>query len=149
MDDILNSPSYWYWFTAGVLLVALEALIPGFVLVWLGVSALITGVVALVFTDMGLVFELLIFAGLSVATVLTGRRWFTRLNENSSMPLLNRRGEQYVGQRYTLHEPIRDGRGRVKVGDSLWNVRGPDLPAGAHVQVTSVDGATFIVERVD
>ena len=149
MEELLNGPAYWYWFAAGVLLIALEALAPGFVLVWLGVSAIVTAVVTLIFQDMSLTYQLLIFAVLSVVSVLTGRRWVSRLNERSELPLLNRRGEQYVGQRYTLKEPIRDGRGRVKVGDSMWSVRGPDLAAGAHVRVTSVDGATLVVERVD
>lgn len=149
MEELLNGPAYWYWLAAGVLLIALEAVAPGFVLVWLGVAAIVTAVVTLVFQDMGIVYQVLIFAVLSVGSVLTGRRWVSRLNERSESPLLNRRGEQHVGQRYTLKEPIRDGRGRVKVGDSVWSVRGPDLPSGAHIRVTAVDGATLVVERVD
>jgi len=34
--------------------------------------------------------------------------------------------------------PIVDGRGRVRVDDTVWLVEGPDLPAGARVQVTGV-----------
>lgn len=149
MEELLNGPVYWYWFAGGVLLIAMEALVPGFILVWTGIAAIVTALITLIFQDMGLTYQILVFAALSVASVATGRRWVMRLNENSSMPLLNRRGAQYVGQRYTLSEPIRDGRGWVKVGDSRWNVSGPDLPSGAHVRVTAVDGATLVVERAD
>jgi membrane protein implicated in regulation of membrane protease activity len=149
MEELLNGPAYWYWFAAGVLLIALEALVPGFVLVWIGVAAISTAIVTLIFQDMALVYQLLIFAGVAVASVLTGRRWVTRLNERSESPLLNRRGEQHIGQTFTLREPIRDGRGRVRVGDSMWAVRGPDLPAGARIRVTAVEGAILVVERAD
>ncbi|MGF1626805.1 MAG: NfeD family protein [Alphaproteobacteria bacterium] len=149
MEDLLSGPAYWYWFAGGVLLIALEALAPGFVLVWTGIAAILTAVVALVFQDMGITYQVLVFAVLAVASVLSGRHWVRRLNERSERPLLNRRAEQYIGQRYTLQEPIRDGRGRVKVGDSMWGVRGPDLPAGAHIRVVQVDGATLVVERAE
>ena len=149
MESLLNGPPYWYWFAAGVLLIAIEALIPGFILIWLGVSAIITAVVTLIAPDMAITYQVLIFAVLSVITVLTGRRWMVRLNERSDQPMLNRRGEQYIGQKYTIDQPIRNGRGRIRVADSMWNVKGPDMPAGANVRVTGLDGATLVVERVD
>ena len=55
--------------------------------------------------------------------------------ETTDQPLLNRRGEQLVGRIATLTEPINDGRGRIKLGDTLWRVSGPDLPAGTQVRV--------------
>ena len=51
--------------------------------------------------------------------------------DESDQPLLNRRGEQLIGRIATLTEPIKDGRGRVRIGDTMWRVSGPDLPAGA------------------
>ena len=44
---------------------------------------------------------------------------------------------QLVGRIATLTEPINDGRGRVRIGDTMWRVAGPDLPAGAQVRVRS------------
>ncbi|MEZ5670463.1 MAG: NfeD family protein [Alphaproteobacteria bacterium] len=149
LEMLLNGPPYWYWLAGGVLLIALEIMVPGAFLIWLGLAAIITALATVIAPDMALTYQILIFAGLSVVTVLTGRRWMVRLNERSEQPLLNRRGEQYIGQRYTLDKPIRDGSGRLRVGDSTWVVRGPDLPAGAHVRVTAIDGATMVVERVD
>ena len=60
-------------------------------------------------------------------------------------PTLNRRGASYVGRHLTLLEPIRDVLGWAKVGDGRCRVAGPDLPAGSHVQVVGVDGATLRV----
>jgi membrane protein implicated in regulation of membrane protease activity len=63
--------------------------------------------------------------------------------------LLNRRGEQKIGQRYVLAEAIVHGRGKAKVGDGLWLVSGPDLPVGAMVEVVGVDGTTLVVKVAD
>jgi len=61
---------------------------------------------------------------------------------------LNRRAETYVGRTFTLERPIVDGRGRLKVDDTVWLVEGPDLPAGTRVQVTGTDNTRLRVERL-
>ena len=40
-----------------------------------------------------------------------------------------------IGRTATLTEPITEGRGRIRIGDTMWRVSGPDLPAGARVRV--------------
>ena len=40
-----------------------------------------------------------------------------------------------------------DGRGKVRLGDSIWAVEGPDTPAGARVTVTGAKGTVLVVER--
>jgi membrane protein implicated in regulation of membrane protease activity len=61
-------------------------------------------------------------------------------------PALNRRAEQYVGQSFTLKEPIVNGEGKIKVDDSTWKITGTDIDAGATVRVIAVEGSTLIVE---
>jgi membrane protein implicated in regulation of membrane protease activity len=46
-----------------------------------------------------------------------------------------------------VEEAIAHGRGRVRIGDTLWLVEGPDAPAGAQVRVTAAEGAVLQVER--
>jgi membrane protein implicated in regulation of membrane protease activity len=62
---------------------------------------------------------------------------------------LNQRGQQYTGRIFTLDQPIVNGVGKVEVDDSSWRVKGPDLPAGTHVQVVGVDGVVFVVESAE
>jgi membrane protein implicated in regulation of membrane protease activity len=64
----------------------------------------------------------------------------------SDEPHLNRRGAQSVGQTLTVVEPIVHGRGKVRLGDTLWAVEGPDCPAGTRVRVTGVAGTVLVVE---
>ena len=61
----------------------------------------------------------------------------------NDQPLLNRRGEKLVGQRFVLTEAIVNGRGKVSVGDGSWLAEGPELPAGSEVEVVAVDGTTL------
>lgn len=59
----------------------------------------------------------------------------------------HRLGLRYIGQALTLQSPIQDGTGRVRLGNRDWDVRGPNLPAGARVRVTGVDGSILLVDR--
>jgi hypothetical protein len=63
------------------------------------------------------------------------------------LPFLNRRGDQHIGRVYRLEEAVRNGRGKARVGDSLWLVSGEDMPAGTEVKVTAVEGTVLQVER--
>ena len=64
-----------------------------------------------------------------------GKKIMGRRGDETDQPLLNRRGDQLVGRTATLTEPITNGRGRVKFGDTMWRVSGPDLPVGTTVRV--------------
>jgi membrane protein implicated in regulation of membrane protease activity len=60
----------------------------------------------------------------------------------------HRIGERYIGQVLTLQDGIRDGAGRMKLGNRRWALRGPNVPAGTRVRVTGVDGSVLIVDRL-
>jgi membrane protein implicated in regulation of membrane protease activity len=66
----------------------------------------------------------------------------------SDQPNLNRRGAQFVGLTVRVEEAIEHGRGKVRVGDTLWTAEGPDAPAGAEVRVTAADGPLLRVGPV-
>ena len=64
----------------------------------------------------------------------------------TDQPDLNRRPDQLVGRVVAVEEAITHGRGKVRIGDTLWIVEGPDAPAGAEVRVTAAQGAVLRVE---
>jgi hypothetical protein len=66
---------------------------------------------------------------------------------DSDLPDLNIRGQQYIGRSLVVEQAIQNGRGKVRVGDSLWAAEGPDTPAGARVTVTAARGTVLVVER--
>ena len=78
--------------------------------------------------------------------VVIARKFFRADDEQSERPLLNRRAQQHVGKSYLVADAIENGRGKVKIGDTLWRAEGPDAAQGARVKVTGADGATLMVE---
>jgi inner membrane protein len=138
----------WSWVVLGLVLMGLELLAPGAFLLWLGLAAVLTGILDWLF---GLSWQaaLLAFAVLSIGAVLTGRAVTRhRDEEDEGRPVLNRRAQGLVGRVFVLADPIAGGCGRLRVDDSSWRIVGPDAPAGASVRVTRVDGATLVVELV-
>lgn len=59
----------------------------------------------------------------------------------------HRLGVRHIGQALTLEVAIQNGIGRVRLGNRDWQVRGPNLPVGARVRVTGVDGTVLLVDR--
>jgi membrane protein implicated in regulation of membrane protease activity len=138
----------WSWIVLGLVLMGLELAAPGAFLLWLGLAAVLTGIVD---WALGLSWQAaaLVFAVLSVGAVLVGRAVTRhRDEEDGGRPALNRRGQSLVGQVFILDAPIVGGSGRLRVDDSSWRIVGPDAASGAGVRVVRVDGATLVVEAV-
>lgn len=153
LERIFSELGPWNWMVLGFALLALEILVPGVFLLWIGIAALVTGALSLALWEASFwtwEIQVLVFLVLSLISAYTGKRMVGSSKDTTDQPLLNRRGEQMVGRTATLTEPIREGRGRIQLGDTLWRVSGPDLPAGARVRVTKVADVDLelIVEAV-
>jgi membrane protein implicated in regulation of membrane protease activity len=143
----LEQVVFWHWWILAVLLAIIEVFAPGAIFIWLGASAGVVGFVVLALPDTSWKIQLLIWSGLSVASAVGWRLYLKRNPTETDRPTLNRRGEQYVGRQFTLAEPVVDGLGKIRVDDSTWKIESDgDLPAGAKVQVTAVEGTVLKVE---
>lgn len=142
---LLMSLGAWNWLILAVLLLVLETVIPGVHFLWFGLAAAVVGVLAL---GIGFAWpwQVLAFIVLSVATVLWVKRVVRPDVALSDLPDLNERGRQYVGRSVVVEEAIANGRGKVRVGDTLWSAEGPDAPAGASVTVTGTKGIVLVVK---
>jgi membrane protein implicated in regulation of membrane protease activity len=128
----------WNWMLLGFILLCLEIFAPGVFLLWIGIAALIVGSASLLLWDAAFwswQVQVLVFLMLSLASAYVGKKIVRDRETASDQPLLNKRGAQMIGRTATLAEPIKEGRGRIKLGDTTWRVSGPDLPAGAQVRV--------------
>lgn len=134
----------WAWLIGGIVLLALELAMPGSFLIWLGLAALVVGIASLV-VDLSWQVAWIGFAALALVFLLVGRRLFSAERTTSDRPHLNERGQALIGRQFTLTEPIVGGEGRVRIGDTLWRVRGPNLTAGTQIEVSQTDSATLIV----
>lgn len=142
-------PDFWHWWILALALIIAEILLPGTFFLWMGISALVLGLVAWLVPALGWESQVMLFAILSLVSIVGWRLWQRRHPDVTDHPTLNRRGEQYIGRVFVLETPIDNGFGKVRVGDSLWRVEGDDAPAGARVRVKDVDGVVLVVERAD
>ena len=140
----------WSWMVIGVALLAFEVMSPGVYLLWFGVAAILTGLLSFQLWDFafwGWQMQVLAFLILSLASVLIGRRLFPATGaDDTDQPLLNQRDRQLVGRLATLTEPIVNGHGRVRIGDTLWRVTGEDMAEGTRVRVVAAENGELRVE---
>lgn len=148
MDEFFPFLGHWTWFVAAAIFLLLELLSPGVFFLWLAIAAALTGLADI---SQGLPWqaELLVFAALSVVAVLVGRRFYAGpAIEPEDNPYLNRRQMGYIGRSFTLTQPIVNGRGKLTIEDTVWEVEGPDLAAGTLVKVTAVKDMNLIVTPI-
>jgi membrane protein implicated in regulation of membrane protease activity len=145
MEQIFPWLGDWTWWILAGLLLIFELLAPGIFFMWLAAAAVLTGLAAMVF-DMSWQAEFMVFAILAVVSVFAGRSLYQgRVVKPADNPYLNRRQEGYIGRRFTLKQPIVDGRGKLTIEDTVWEVEGPDMQKGTHVRITGVKDMRLIV----
>jgi hypothetical protein len=147
MGELLSKLGTWNWLIIGVVLMAIETFAPGVFMLWLGLAALIIGLLSF-----GIAWswqaQIMAFAALSIAMVPLWRYYSGRNAKPTDKPFLNKRAEGLIGRVFTLEKPIVDGVGTVKIDDTVWRVSGPDAPAGSRVKIVSADGASLRVGPV-
>jgi membrane protein implicated in regulation of membrane protease activity len=144
VNEFITHLTWWHWMVLAVLLAAAETLIPGAVIIWFAASAGVIGLLMVV-VDIPWQFQLIGFGLLGLAALLLYRMYRRKNPGTFEQPNLNQRGLQYVGRELVLVEPIEQGSGKAKLGDGVWKVSGPELPAGARVRVTGVNGTILTV----
>lgn len=145
MTEMFGTLGTWNWLIFGVILMALELIAPGVFLFWLGLAALLTGLISFVLTP-SWQFQILMFAVFAAAAVPVWRRVARGSAAGSTTsPFLNKRADALVGRVFTLEKPIVDGSGTVRIDDTIWRVAGPDAPAGSRVRIVQANGASLTV----
>jgi len=135
---------HWIWAVIGLVLAALEMLVPGVYLIWLAVAALITAALTFVF-DPGVPLQIVNFVFLALIIAFSARRFLRDTPLFSADPLMNKRGARLVGETAVVVQDFVGGTGRVRLGDSEWLARGVDMNAGERVRVTGSEGAILLV----
>jgi membrane protein implicated in regulation of membrane protease activity len=144
---LINLATHYGWWLLALVLIGAEILMPGFFMLWIGIAAAAMGVVVLLLPDLSFPWQAVLFVVFSLASCYLYWKFVRHARDAASdQPLLNRRAEQYVGRRFFLDSAIVNGQGKARVGDSVWVVEGPELPAGSPIEVVAVDGSTLKVQ---
>jgi membrane protein implicated in regulation of membrane protease activity len=145
--EYLSTIGKWNWLILSAVFFVLELLAPGAFMMWLGLSALLVGLIS-VFADWPWQYQLIAFAVFALASIPLWRRFAHRVEGGGDQPFLNRRADAFVGREFTLEKPIVSGNGTVKIDDTIWRLAGPDCPGGSRVKVVRTDSATLVVVPV-
>ncbi|MBP7062848.1 NfeD family protein [Ferrovibrio sp.] len=135
----------WHWLALGVALAGLEILLPGAVLIWFGAAAFCVGGLLWLLPDLSSAAQFGSFAVL--APLCLGLGLWLRKRGAAANPeaVVNQGAARLIGQRGRLEGALENGHGEMRLGDTVWPVRGPDLPAGSIVQVIGAEGALLLV----
>lgn len=135
----------WIWAIGSVVIAVLELLTPGVYLIWFAAGGAITALASFSF-DLSFSTQISIFVVSCTFTCVCGYFVYQRLitSDGGSAPL-NQRNLELIGSRGKIIEPLKNGSGKVELGDSVWLAEGPDLNMGAPVIVTGVRGTVVIV----
>jgi membrane protein implicated in regulation of membrane protease activity len=145
--EYLTALGKWNWLILACVFFVIELVAPGAFMLWLGLSALLVGIISLL-VDWPWQYQFVTFAVFALASIPLWRRFAHRVEKEVDQPFLNRRADAFVGREFTLEKPIVAGTGTVKIDDTIWRLSGPDCPGGSRVKVVRADAATLVVEAV-
>lgn len=131
------------WIVAGLVLAALEMIVPGFVIIWFGVAAVVTGLISF-FVHNGYV-QFVSFLSLSGLMVFLAQWIGRKITRPEPVPVGANRLADAEG---VVTQDIQPGApGRVKVVGEEWRAESEFvLAAGARVRVVRVEGTRLIVK---
>ena len=139
------------WFVVALVLLILEFVMPGLIIFFFGLGALVVSIVCLI-TEISLNVQLIVFIGTSVLSLLVLRRWLKgiffgritgrRQGENDM--------EEFIGERAIVVKKITPKiGGKVELHGTNWRATADcEIAEGAPVEITGKDNLTFTVKPV-
>ena len=140
------------WFIVGIVFVLAEFVMPGFVIAFFGLGALVAALTTVLGLTTTLVWQTVVFIVVAVASLFLLRRYvksvFAGKTEGEGLDEFN----LDVGAIVTVTEEINPARGtgHVKYQGAPWKARSTEpIPAGASVRIIGKENITLIVEKVE
>lgn len=146
MYDYSQISVHAMWWLLGLLLIASEMLVPGYFLLWIGLAAGVMGMLTWLIPGMDFIAQTVVFAILAISICTFYWKVIRpRAEKRDDQPLLNHRSAQLIGQTFQVSNAIVNGRGKVRINDSVWLAEGADAAVGESVVVVAVNGTTLSV----
>ena len=154
LETISSMPAEIVWAVLGLIFVFIEFFIPGLVIVFFGVGALITAITTWVGFTPSLPLQLLVFIVSSVLFLLLLRKYVKRTFLGKTLgdgddDSLNFNIE--IGKIVPVIEAIKPGEvgGKVKYQGTNWSARASErIKTGESVKITGCDNITLLVEKI-
>ncbi len=148
--NILGVSMNFVWFLVGIIFIFFEFIIPGLVIAFFGVGAIITAIVTSIFT-LSIAMQVAVFSVSSILSIVLLRKYFTKVfagkelnaedNENFNIEL---------GKMVPVVELIEPNiiGGKVKYQGTLWPAKSDvTISPGESVEIIGRDNITLIVKK--
>jgi len=142
MELIFDNLNFIHWLILGIGLIIVELFLWTVFLLWIGSSAITSGVIYFLFPNISGLMQLLIFAVIAIAATSLAKKYYPVKTVDEQ---LHNKAKSHIGKECTI-ESIENGVTKVKIGKSLWFAKGSNLSAGQTVKIIDVESSTFIVE---
>ncbi|MEN8223384.1 MAG: NfeD family protein [Acidobacteriota bacterium] len=141
------------WAITGIVLIFIEFFIPGLVIIFFGVGALVTALVTFVIGNpFSLPLQLLTFSITSILSLVLLRKYMKKIftgkmeNENGSENFNIEIGRIVPVVEYIQHGEI---GGKVKYQGTIWSAKSENsIPPGESVEIIGSKNLTLIVKKI-
>lgn len=147
MVELLEQLNYWHWLGLGAVLLIFELFGAGAYLLWVGLAAVIVGVIKYFVPELSWEWQFIIFAVDSLAVTYAWWLYQKKNPKKTDEPTLNLRVNSYIGRKFKLKHPIIDGQGKLNIDDCMWIISGEDMPAKTVVKIVGVNDMILLVEK--
>ncbi len=141
---------YYLWLAIGVALIALEIIMPGFVIFWFGVGAVITALFAITKIVTRFEYQFILFFLSSLSFLLLWFFWLKKLfvkpEDNMDLAIKNLKG--------VVKEKIKPGTpGKIELYDNYHGIKvwkaysDEELEEGTEIQVVGAEGISLFVKK--
>ncbi|MEM9243668.1 MAG: NfeD family protein [Pseudomonadota bacterium] len=138
---------WWVWIILAVIFFILDLIFARGYLLVTAIAAVIIAIATLLFGkhswywyDSSFVVIVIIFVvGLAIY-----KRWAARHDKLEH----HERHHRFIGEKVKLKTPIVNGEGQIKLHDTIWIIKGEDMPSGSTVEITAVDGVILHVKAL-
>jgi len=137
------------WFLVGLALLIIEFMLPGLIIAFFGIGAIIVAIVCLI-TDISVEAQLIIFIVASVLSLLCLRSWLKGIfiGHVKGRQDMTEDLQEFVGERAVVVEKISPkAGGKVELHGTNWTAQADaEIPEGTAVEVTGKDNLTLKVK---
>ena len=137
------------WILVGLVLLIMEFMLPGLIIAFFGVGAIIVAIVCLI-TDISVEAQLIIFIVSSVLSLLCLRSWLKGIfiGHVKGRQDMTEDLKEFVGERAVVVEKISPkAGGRVELHGTNWTAEADaEIPEGTAVEVTGKENLTLKVK---
>lgn len=135
----------FFWLGAMIVLLLIEAAVPGLVSIWFAAGALVAALAAICKAPMWL--QLIVFAAVSGATLVFTRPLVKKYVNSKAQPT---NFDMVIGKECIVTERIDNirGTGAVKVDGKIWTALSPDgsvIEEGQRAEVKEIKGVKLVV----